>query len=420
MQLAETYKYPCQNHCPGFEMTTFVVILITTTMNAGRYIFRQIADGLNQRQFDRIASNYDSKLDGWAISPWNHLLMIMFGQLDGCRSLRELNDVIMAHKARCKHLGFGEAPSLTTMSRANNIRDYRIFEEFAHYMVDRARSICIGHDDMFSDRGDFYAFDSTTIDLCLRLYEWAVFRKTKSGIKVHTQIDVVNMIPVMFHITNAKVHDVNAMDLIEYEPNACYIFDRGYWDLSRLFSIDKKHSFFVIREKKHPEILIESCVENCDEENGVLADQTVRFATERNAAHYPSTIRRIVYYSSELKRTFVYYTNNFYLSAYEIACLYRRRWVVELFFKWIKQHLRVTTFWGQSENAVRIQVYVAIITYCLICIIRQQNGCARNPYEIIRVLGSSLLVKDSLVNLLAGKMEEEPAEDLQLRLDLGF
>ena len=172
MQFTEKHKFLVESGCPGFEIITFAVIIQTLTMNTGRYIFRQIADFLSQRQFDRIATKYDAKIERWTISPWNHLLIIVFGQLDGCRSLRELHDVICAHKNKCKHLGFGNtAPSLSTMSKTNKIRDCRIFEDFAHYMVDKARSVCVGHDELFNGRGKFYAFDSTTIDLCLRLYE---------------------------------------------------------------------------------------------------------------------------------------------------------------------------------------------------------------------------------------------------------
>ena len=268
----------------------------------------------------------------------------------------------------------------------------------------------------FELHGRFYAVDSTTIDLCMSLFRWALFRSTKSGIKVHTQIDIITEIPVFYRITNAKVGDCKAMDWIEYESNACYILDRGYFDLARLFRIHLCGAFFVIREKGKPKIEIVDGEDMLDGEDGVLLDQTVRFSGKRNAGNYPTTIRRIVYYAADLGRSFVYYTNNFYLAAKDIALLYRYRWQVELFFKWIKQHLRVKRFWGDSENAVRIQIHVAIITYCLVAIIEHDLKLGRPVFEVMRILGSSLLVKDDLLELFTER-QDDMGNRGQLELD---
>lgn len=367
----------------------------------------------------RVKNGVEDRTSKWQLSYWGQLLVLMFGQLLGCRSLRELTDITTAHSKKSFHLGFGKDPvDRNILSRCNAHRDWHVFEEFAYHMIEQAqqarldREFCIG--------GKFYAFDSSTIDLCMSIYEWAKFRSTKSGIKLHTQLDIVTQIPTMLYITEAAVHDVNALDVIDYEPLAGYILDRGYWDLARLYHIEQVNSFFVIREKNHPAYVVESGEDTIDDGSNILRDQTVRFSGKRNASNYPGAIRRIVAFIPELNRTFTFYTNNFFLSAEQIVFLYKNRWQVELFFKWIKQHLRVTTFWGNSETAVRIQIYAAITTYCLIAIIEHKMKLERNIYEVIRVLGSSLLVKENMRDLLAPEPEQVAVANCQPTLDLEF
>ena len=384
-------------------------------MHAGHYIFTQIIRFLPRRQFWRILDKYDDRTLGWSFTHWNQLLVLMFGQFLGCGSLRELTDITTAHSKRSYNLGFGASAVVrNTLAKANMLREPRIFEEFALYMVSLAQQRRLTK--KFELHGRFYAVDSTTIDLCMSLFRWALFRSTKSGIKVHTQIDIITEIPVFYRITNAKVGDCKAMDWIEYESNACYIFDRGYFDLARLFRIHLCGAFFIIREKGKPKIEIVDGEDMLDGEDGVLLDQTVRFSGKRNAGNYPTTIRRIVYYAADLGRSFVYYTNNFYLAAKDGALLYRYRWQVELFFKWIKQHLRVKRFWGDSENAVRIQIHVAIITYCLVAIIEHDLKLDRPVFEVMRILGSSLLVKDDLLELFTER-QDNMGDSGQLELD---
>ena len=386
-------------------------------MHAGHYIFTQIIRFLPRRQFWRILDKYDDRTLGWSFTHWNQLLILMFGQFLGCGSLRELTDITTAHSKRSYNLGFGASAVVrNTLAKANMLREPRIFEEFAFYMVSLAQRRRITK--KFELHGRFYAVDSTTIDLCMSIFRWALFRSTKSGIKVHTQIDIITEIPVFYRITNAKVGDCKAMDWIECESNACYIFDRGYFDLARLFRIHLCGAFFVIREKGKPKIEIVDGEDMLDGEDGVLLDQTVRFSGKRNAGNYPTTIRRIVYYAADLGRSFVYYTNNFYLAAKDIALLYRYRWQVELFFKWIKQHLRVKRFWGDSENAVRIQIHVAIITYCLVAIIEHDLKLDRPVFEVMRVLGCSLLVKDNLMELFRERQGDMgDSGQLELKFD---
>ena len=387
-------------------------------MNTGQYIFVQITRFLPKRHFERLVQRHPDRTTEWGLSHWNHLLVLMFGQLLGCRSLRELTDITTAHAKKSFFLGFGNSSvNRQTLSKANTVRDYRIFEEFAFHMVWVAQKNRIVRE--FELHGRFYAVDSTTIDLCMSVFRWAKFRTTKSGIRIHTQIDIVTEIPVFYRITNADVHDVNSMDWLTYEPLACYVFDRGYFDLSRLFSINLSGAFFVIREKGHPAYEVVSGEDFLEGEDDIIRDQTIRFTGKNNRSHYPAELRRIVYYAPELQRTFTYYTNNFYLDAKDIALLYRYRWQVELFFKWIKQHLRVKTFWGESENAVRIQIHVAIITYCLIGIIEHDLGLNRPILEVMRILGSSLLTKDTIEELFF-HTNNDVSSDCHSQLKMNF
>ena len=389
-------------------------------MHIGKFVFAQIVQFLPQRQFRRIVAKYNDRTNDWSMSHWNHMLVLMFGQLMGCGSLRELTDITVAHGKKSFHLGFGTQPiTKQILSKANTLRDHRIFEEFAFHMVGIAQRKRITKE--FELHGRFYAIDSTTIDLCMAVFKWAKFRSTKSGIKIHTQIDIVTEIPVFYRITNAKVHDVNAMDWFTYEALACYVFDRGYFDLARLYQIHVYGAFFIIREKGKPAYEVVDGEDLLDGTDNVFRDQSIRFTKKENKEKYPSTLRRIVYYAPELHRSFVYYTNNFMLKAKDIALLYKYRWQVELFFTWIKQHLQVKRFWGESENAVRIQIHIAIITYCLIAIIEHDLKVGRPVFEVMRILGKSSLTTDSIRDLLLPlKQEADEQGDGELFIDFNF
>ena len=389
-------------------------------MNVGKYVFAQIVQFLPKRYFERLVIKHQDRTAGMAPSYWSHMLVIMYGQLTGCHSLRELTDVTIAHAKRSFHLGFGKVPiNRSVLSKANNLRDPEIIEKFAFYMVSIAQAKRITKE--FELHGRFYAIDSTTINLCMSVFRWAKFRSTKSGIKIHTQIDIATEIPVFYRISHANVHDTKSMDWFTYERNACYVLDRGYFDLSRLHAIGKAGAFFIIREKFHPDYEITEGEDMLEGDDNVLRDQTVRFTGKRNSGNYPIPLRRIVFYASDLGRAFTYYTNNFYLNAKDIALLYRYRWQVELFFKWIKQHLRVKSFWGESENAVRIQIHVAIITYCLVAIIEHDLKLDRPVVEVMRILGNSLLVKDPMLELLASTANKDYDDnDCQMHLNFKF
>ena len=272
-------------------------------MHFGQYVFTQITSFLPKRFFKRLVARSNDRTKSWTPSHWSQLLVLMFGQLTGCHGLRELTDITIAHAEKSFHLGFGKTPiNKSTLSKANNFRDYRIFEEFAFHMVSLAQRKRITRE--FELHGRFYAVDSTTVNLCMSLFAWAKFRSTKSGIKIHTQVDIVTDISVFYRITNANVHDVNAMDWLTYEPLACYVFDRGYFDLARLYKISISGAFFIIREKKRTEYEIVDGYDILDGADNVLCDQTILFTKKQNKEKYPGKIRRIVYYAPELHRTF--------------------------------------------------------------------------------------------------------------------
>lgn len=387
-------------------------------MNRGKYVFAQLIEFLPQKAFQRIVMRYEGDKYIKSLSCWNQLLIMIFGQLSGCESLRELVAVTTAHTPKSYHLGFGRYPiTRSNLSKANMNRDYKIFEKFAYKMISVAQEKRITKE--FEIAGRFYAFDSTTIDLCLNLFWWASFRKAKGGIKMHTLYDVVTQIPTFIHITKAKVHDMNAMDEISYEPKAYYIFDRGYFDLARLYTINLIDSNFIIREKGPLQYEIIDGEDLLDATDNILYDQTIRLTGQQTRKKYPGYLRRVGFYSNEHRRTFTYLTNNFEINAKDIALLYKNRWQVELFFKWIKQHLHVKSFWGITENAVRIQIFTAISAYCLVAIVEHDLRLNRSTFDVLRILSMSLFDKTPIRELFERGSAEElmPNEYIQFCLD---
>ena len=365
-------------------------------MNNGKYVFAQIIEFLPLRVFDRLVEKYKGNRYVKHFTCWNQLLCMVFGQLTNRDSLRDLIVIIDAHSKKTYHLGFGKTVTRSNLAKANEKRSSKIFEEFAYYLIDIARRKRANDD--FMIKGKVYAFDSSTIDLCLSVFWWAKFRKKKAGIKLHTLYDLVTQIPTFIHITAAMVNDVNAMDLIPYETGAYYIFDRGYIDFKRLYYITKLSAFFVTRGKSN--LKFRRIYSNkVDKSTGVLCDQIGKLTGFYPSKDYPAKLRRVKFNDEETKRTFVFLTNNMELKATEIAMLYKKRWLVELFFKWIKQHLKIKSFWGTSENAVRIQIYCAIISYCLVAIVGSDLKINRSTYEILQVLGISLIDKTPINEL---------------------
>lgn len=327
------------------------------------------------------------------------MLCMIFGQLTARDSLRDLIVSLEAHRNKFYHLGFGTSVSRRNIGHANESRDYRIFEDFAMYMIETARKTCYRSDFEINVAGSIYAFDSSTIDLCLSVFWWAKFRKTKGGIKLHTLFDIRTSIPALVIITEANVADVTMLDELDFEVGSFYIVDKGYVDFARLYVINLCRAFFVIRAKKNTKFKrLYSRAKNS--ENGIKCDQIGYLNTKKSRVRYPEKIRWIKYYDKDLDKEFVFITNNFKLDAEKIALLYKYRWQVELFFKWIKQHLKIRSFWGHSENAVKIQIYCAIITYCLVAIVSAKINSEHSIYENLQILGFSLLDKTPVNELI--------------------
>ena len=315
-------------------------------MNKGKYVFSQLLSFLDPYVFLRISKKYGGDKYVKSFSCWNQLAVMMFGQLSNRESLRDLVLATQAHASKAFHLGFGKAATRSNLSKANNNRDCRIFEDFAYrVMADAQKCRAV---EIFKLGGKVYAFDSTTIDLCLNVFEWALFRKKKGGIKLHTLYDIETRIPTFFHITPARQHDTKAMDVIPYEENSFYIFDRAYNDFGRLFTINGVGAYFVVRGRK-----------------------------------------------------FIFFTNALDISSLKVAELYHNRWQIELFFKWLKQHLKIKKFWGETENAVRIQIYTAITAYCMMVIVQRKMGVERSIYEMLQLVSISLTETTSLKDLFA-------------------
>ena len=368
-------------------------------MNQDKYVFAQLIEFLDNDKFRRIVSKYGGDRYVKHFTCWNQLLVMMFGQLTNRESLRDLIVIIDAHHNKCYHLGFGRHVTKSNLAKANQNRDCRIFEEFAYHLVAEARDKRIT--DIFKLGGSVYAFDSTTIDLCLSVFWWARFRKHKGGVKIHTLYDIETQVPAFFHITEAAVNDVRAMDEIPYEPGAYYIFDRGYNDFGRLYRITCTESFFVVRARKN--LQYEAIRWRRRLPKNVLSDAVVVLSGHYPSKHYPKLLRLVRYWDVGQEREFTFLTNAFHLSSLQVAELYRNRWQVELFFKWLKQHLKIKKFWGTTENAVRIQIYSAICAYCLVAIVQHDMQLTRSTYEILQILGVSLTDKTTLYDLFNNK-----------------
>lgn len=364
-----------------------------------KYVFSQLLDTLDRNDFNYLVRKYEGDKYVKQFTCYNQLAVLMFGQLSNRESLRDVVLATQAHASKAYHLGFGKAVTKSNLSKANNNRDYRIFEEFAYHMVAEAQKRRAT--EIFKLKGKVYAFDSTTIDLCLNVFQWALFRKKKGGIKVHTLYDIETQIPTFFHITPARVHDTKAMDVIPYEENSFYIFDRGYNDFKRLHNIESVGAYFVIRGKKNNDFRPVKWTRRFPLGSGILSDAVGYMDGQLTAAKYPDKIRRVIYWDDVNKRKFIFFTNALDISPMMVAELYHQRWQIELFFKWLKQHLKIKKFWGETENAVRIQIYSAIIAYVMMAIVQKKMGIERSIYEMLQIASISLTDTTPLEDLFA-------------------
>ena len=367
-----------------------------TVMFQDKNVFAQLTAFLNRTQFNNYVRKYDGNRYVKHFTCWNQLLAMMFCQLSNRESLRDLIVAFEAHRAKLYHLGLGRKPiAKMTFASANQNRDYRIFEDFAFYMMEQARKKRVT--DIFKLKGNVYAFDSTTIPLCLSVFWWAKFRKKKGGIKAHVLYDLESQVPAFFHISTASVYDSKAMKEIPYESGSYYVFDRGYNAFKELFKIHQHESFFVVRAKKN--LQYKCCKWRRRLPKNILTDAVIEFTEYNSYRKYPEKLRLVKFYDEEQGREFAFLTNAFHLTAPEIASLYKNRWQIELFFKWLKQHLKIKKFWGTTENAVRIQISSAIIAYCLVAIVQHELQLKRSTYEVLQILSISLMNKTPLVDL---------------------
>ncbi len=361
-----------------------------------KFVFSQLIAFLDRNHFNYLTRKYDGNKYVKHLTCWNQLLALMFGQLCNRESLRDVIVALEAHRSKCFHLGLGRKPiAKTTLATANQNRDYRIFEEFAFYMMTQAREKRAT--DIFKLGGKVYAFDSTTIPLCLSVFWWAKFRKKKGGVKAHVLYDLEAQVPAFYHITTASVNDSKAMQEIPYETDAYYIFDRGYNNFKELYRIQRMESFFVVRAKSN---LQYKCVKwKRRLPKNILTDAEIELTVYKSRKDYPENLRLVRYYDEEQGRDFMFLTNAMDLTAQQIADLYKNRWQIELFFKWLKQHLKIKKFWGTTENAVRIQISAAITTYCLVAIVQHDMQLKRSTYEVLQILSMSLTDKTPLREL---------------------
>jgi hypothetical protein len=371
-------------------------------MYSGSIIFSQLMDIVPWRRFETCVSRYqgDYKIKGFFCS--EHFRVMAFAQLTYRESLRDIEVCLKAIGSRRYHMGIRSSVSRNNLSHANDTRDWRIYADFAQILISQAKAL-YAKDRLALDLvSTVYALDSTTIDLCMNLFPWARFRTTKSAIKVHTLMNLRGSIPEFIHITNGKVHDVKILDLLMPQPGAFYIMDRAYLDFQRLFNLHQARAFFVTRAKSNFKCKRRYSNE-VDKTTGVQCDQTVVLTTHYPAQHYPEPLRRIRFYDAERQKRFVFLTNNFQLPPETIAQLYKARWRIELFFKWIKQHLRIKSFYGISENAVKVQIWTAISTYLLVAILKKELRLEQSLYTILQVLSVSLLEKKPILEALSQK-----------------
>jgi hypothetical protein len=386
-------------------------------MNIGRTVFTQIMDFIPLFQFRQCVARYNGNYKVITFTCLDQFLCMAFAQLTYRESLRDIEACLRVAKPKLYHMGIRSNVSRNTLAHANENRDWRIYADFAQVLIKTARELYANEDFGLELKQAVYAFDSTTIDLCLSVFPWAKFRKNKAAVKLHTLLDLRGNIPVVISITNGKMHDVNALDDLVFEPGAIYIFDKAYVDFARLYRIHQSLAFFVTRAKSNF-VFKRLYSQPVDKSTGVRADQIIMVTGFYTLMDYPERLRRIRYYDIETKKRFVFLTNNFTLPAIVIAKLYKCRWQVELFFKWIKQHLRIKAFYGTSENALKTQIWIAISVYVLVAIVKKRLKLDRSLYTILQILSVTMFEKTPILQVLSAPNYETDTVDGDNQLNL--
>jgi hypothetical protein len=386
-------------------------------MNTGKLVFSQVIDHLPLYTFQRCVKRYQGNHKIKTFTCMDQYLCMAFAQITFRESLRDIEVCLRAQNKKLYHMGIRGLVSRNTLANANKVRNWKIYADFAQRLISIARRLYL--DDAFNLEleNTAYALDASTIDLCLSVFPWAQFRKTKAAIKLHTLLDLRGNIPTFIHITDGKVHDVNILDILVTEPGSFYVMDRGYLDFARLYTMHLNNAYFVIRAKSNTKFrrLYSHPV---DKDSGLICDQTIRLSGIYTSKDYPENLRRIKYFDSETGKTFVFLTNNKTLSALTVTELYRYRWQVELFFKWIKQNLRIKAFYGTSENAVKTQIRIAVSVYVTVAIIKKRMNLDISLYTMLQILSITVFNKTILLQLFTNTSYENKitTNDNQLKL----
>lgn len=370
-------------------------------MNQGKYAFAQVFDFVSHNDFLKCVNRYNGDYKTKHFSCWKQFLCMAFGQLTHRESLSDTILCLHANSKKLYHLGIGSAISKSTLSKANENRDWRIYQDFALLLIDQAKALYHGDSQLEIDfKNNVFIIDSTTIDLCLSLYPWAEFRKAKAAVKLHTKMDAKTSIPDFIYISDGKMHDVNVLDMITIIPYSFYVMDRGYLDFERLYRIHTAQAYFLTRTKKNFDFerMYSAPV---DKSAGIKCDQTIKLSGFYVSKDYPIQMRRIKFYDIETNKTLIFLTNNFELTATEIAMLYKHRWFIETFFKWIKQHLKIKSYWGRSPNAVKTQIWIAISVYVIVLILKKKLNLTQSIYEILQILSINIFDKEPLYELFS-------------------
>lgn len=386
-------------------------------MNSGKTIFSQLMEFLPTYEFRQCVKRYRGNYKIKSFSCWDQFLCMAFAQLTYRESLRDIQACLRGNHQKLYHMGFRGKVSRNTLAHANQVRHWRIYADFAQILITQARSLYANEDFGVELKQTVYAFDATTIDLCLSLFPWAQFRQRKGAIKLHTLLDLRGSIPTLIFVTHGKVHEVNLLDELFVEPGAIYIFDRGYLDFARLYKIHQASAFFIIRAKSNFRFR-RVYSQPVDKSKGVQADQIIELHGFYVHKDYPERLRRIRYFDAEKNKRLIFLTNHFTLPAFTIAELFRCRWRIELFFKWIKQHLRIKAFYGTSENAVKTQIWIAISVYVLVAIVKKQLKVDLSLYTMLQILSVTLFEKTPLFQLLSEIDPKQTENDFPNQLKL--
>ena len=368
-------------------------------MNRGKYIFAQLFEFVSHNDFIKCVNKYNGNYKTKHFSCWKQFLCMAFGQLTHRESLSDTIVCLNANSTKLYHLGIGQTISKSTLSKANENRDWRIYQDFALILIAHAKNLYKGESQLNVDiKNNIFIIDSSTIDLCLSIYPWAKFRKTKAAIKLHTKMDAKTSIPDFIHISDGKMHDVNVLDMITIVADSFYILDRGYIDFARLFQVHKAGAYFITRAKKNLDFE-RMYSAKVDKATGLKCDQTIKLKGYYPSRDYPEKIRRIKYYDAETGKTLTFLSNNFEITALEVTMLYKHRWFIETFFKWIKQHLKIKSFWGRSINAVKTQIWIAISVYVIVLIVKKKLKLKQSIYEILQILSINIFDKEPINQL---------------------